>query len=748
MLQRTQCNYWPLATLLAVMLAGCGLSTKSEGDYLKKGRALLAANDGARAILEFKNALKVAPQDAEPYYEIGQAYLRSGDYGSAVASFRRCLELNPRHEAAKLKTAELMASSRQPETLSQAAAQLREVLEASPQNTDAADALAITEWRLGNRDEAIARLQKLLGEFPANLPSSLLLARMKLSQNDLPAAEEALRSAVNSTPQSPEAALALGEMYLATGQSSKAEVELRRAVQLNPKNGQALLALAAIQTSARRWDEAEETYRRLSALGDKQYKPLHALFLFQRGTPERALVELRELARLDPADRSARTRLIAGLLTTGHTAEAETLLADALRRNSKDTDALMQRSALFMRAGKTYDAKRDLQQVLMYQPENADAHQAIARTHKRLGQLQSERRELIDALRLRRELLAARLALARNYINGNEPKAALQILDETPVSQQKLLPVLVERNWALLATNDFATLRTALSAELPAGRYPELVLQQALLQLNNREYAAARGNADEVLKSDPQDVRAARIVVESYVAQNQRARALDELAKLAKAAPGSAPLQHMLGVGLAAGGDLVQARVQFEAALRADRDFTSAAIAVADLDRRQNRLDAARAQLQAVIAREPSNVDAMILLAEIEKSAGNRAAAIAAYRAVLAVESSHLVALNNLSLELALDSPEEALGLAQQALQLAPENAAVQDTLGWIYYRRGNYRTATQYLKGAVAMDPNPRRQFHLALSYIKLGERGLGEDLLRTALRRDPSLKATVQEW
>jgi len=106
------------------------------------------------------------------------------------------------------------------------------------------------------------------------------------------------------------------------------------------------------------------------------------------------------------------------------------------------------------------------------------------------------------------------------------------------------------------------------------------------------------------------------------------------------------------------------------------------------------------------------------------------------------------VALNNLSLQLALDGPEEALGLAQQALQLAPENAAVQDTLGWIYYRRGNYRTATQYLKGAVAVDPNPRRQFHLALSYIKLGERGLGEDLLRTALRQDPSLRAAVQEW
>jgi cytochrome c-type biogenesis protein CcmH/NrfG len=102
--------------------------------------------------------------------------------------------LNPHHAGAQLKIAEIMTSSRQPQTLTKAASQLRELLEVSPQNVEAADALAMTEWRLGNRAEAMDRLQELLAEFPANLSSSVLLARMKLNQNDLKAAEEILQA--------------------------------------------------------------------------------------------------------------------------------------------------------------------------------------------------------------------------------------------------------------------------------------------------------------------------------------------------------------------------------------------------------------------------------------------------------------------------------------------------------------------------------------------------------------------------
>jgi hypothetical protein len=69
--------------------------------------------------------------------------------------------------------------------------------------------------------------------------------------------------------------------------------------------------------------------------------------------------------------------------------------------------------------------------------------------------------------------------------------------------------------------------------------------------------------------------------------------------------------------------------------------------------------------------------------------------------------------------------------LRSGALEIAPQDPAVQDTLGWIYYRRGLYPAAAQYLQAAVAKVPNPARQFHLALSYIKAGA-GAGTDAER----------------
>jgi Tfp pilus assembly protein PilF len=165
------------------------------------------------------------------------------------------------------------------------------------------------------------------------------------------------------------------------------------------------------------------------------------------------------------------------------------------------------------------------------------------------------------------------------------------------------------------------------------------------------------------------------------------------------------------------------------------------------MDRTQNRAVDAVTRLETVIAREPYNVAAKLLLADIEKSSGDHAGAIEHYRAVLAIDPSNLVALNNISTELTPDRPDEALGFAQHAFDLAPDNAAVKDTLGWIYYRKGVYPTAAQYLKEAVAKEPNPRRQFHLGMSYIKAGDLLEGRKLLQAAIRQDPSLSTNLQQ-
>jgi Tfp pilus assembly protein PilF len=153
-------------------------------------------------------------------------------------------------------------------------------------------------------------------------------------------------------------------------------------------------------------------------------------------------------------------------------------------------------------------------------------------------------------------------------------------------------------------------------------------------------------------------------------------------------------------------------------------------------------------RLGEVVTADPKNVGALLLSARAQGAVGAHASEVASYRMVLNVDQSNLIALNNLAYVLAADDPDEALKLAQQAAEMAPDSPNVQDTLGWVYYRKGLYSMAVRYLKTAVDKESTPRRQFHLGMSYLKVGDQLTGQKIVRDALAKDPTLAKTEQGW
>jgi Tfp pilus assembly protein PilF len=735
-------------TALAVSI-GCNTSPQAkEAAALQRGKSLLARKDYARALLQFKTAAQAKPSDAEPYYQMGLVYSGMGDLNSAATSFRQATELNPKHAEAQLKYSELLLTTRKKERIEEAAKRLQQVLTNTPGNAEANNTLAIAEWQLGHPEDAAARLEETLQKFPDNLKAAVSLAQMKLTTRDMSGAEDVLRKAAATAPKSPQAALALGQFYWLTKRLDKAEEEIRRALSLDPKSGPALAGLAAVQIAAHRMDEAEETYKRLSALPDSRYKDVHAVFLFQTGKRDPALAEFQKLAGQNPDDRNARNRLLAAYVAMGKMAEAHQLLENVLKKNPKDTDALFQRAELSLKSGNASAAESDLKRVLQFKADSAQAHFALGEVYRMEGQPRNQRQELNEALRLNPSLLGARLALTRNFFQTNDPKSALEVLDQAPEQQKRMAAVVVERNWGLFAAGNFKEMRAVLDQALKVTRFPELLIQDAVLKMHDGDYMGARVDADEVLSRAPEEVRAARILADSYAAQKQPEKGLQRLAELAAGHPQSAPLHNLLGEFEMANGKRVEARQAFEAAKAANPGFFQADMALANLDYQEKRSQEARGHLANVLQANPRNIPAILMLASIEGDAGNRDAAIARYRAALEIDPTNLFALNNLAWTLAKDKPDEALRYAQQAVEIAPDNATVEDTLGWIYYQKGIYRMAVDYLKNAVARESTPRRQFHLGMCYIKTGDRELGQKTLNAALLKDPNLLKTEQGW
>jgi Tfp pilus assembly protein PilF len=348
---------------------------------------------------------------------------------------------------------------------------------------------------------------------------------------------------------------------------------------------------------------------------------------------------------------------------------------------------------------------------------------------------------------LDRNLLIARVELARLLIGSKGASTAFEVMNETPSAQRKTIPAIIARNWALLALNDNAEARQEINAGLAMAKAPELLLQDAVLKLAEKDLAGARVSIDEALSRQPEYIQAWELLGQTYAGQKQPQKAVERLQQVALQRPQSAPLQLLLGRWMMNVGKPAEARTAFEAAKKIDPKSTAADMALARLDITQGSMDAARQHLAAVMAAQPQNAAPRLLLGEIAERTGDRTGAIAQYRAVVAIDHSSLMALNNLAYMLSKDNPDEALKYAQQAGEIAPDSPAVEDTLGWAYFRKGDYEGAIRYLKTAVEKDGTPRRKYHLGMAYLKAGNQDLGQKLLTSAVAADPTL-ATNQGW
>ena len=106
------------------------------------------------------------------------------------------------------------------------------------------------------------------------------------------------------------------------------------------------------------------------------------------------------------------------------------------------------------------------------------------------------------------------------------------------------------------------------------------------------------------------------------------------------------------------------------------------------------------------------------------------------------------IAANNLarSTPIATKKLDIALQLAQVAKSAMPNDPDVDDTLGWVYYKKNLSGLAIEAFKRSVASDPNNPNQpiylYHLGLAYMQAGNRSLARQTLEKAL----SLKSDFQ--
>ena len=83
---------------------------------------------------------------------------------------------------------------------------------------------------------------------------------------------------------------------------------------------------------------------------------------------------------------------------------------------------------------------------------------------------------------------------------------------------------------------------------------------------------------------------------------------------------------------------------------------------------------------------------------------------------------------------------DEALKLAQRALEKIRDQPAFSDTLGWVYLKKNMHDSALQIFTTLVTKDPgNAGFQYHLGMTYLAKGDKTKARAALTAALSKKP---------
>ena len=91
-------------------------------------------------------------------------------------------------------------------------------------------------------------------------------------------------------------------------------------------------------------------------------------------------------------------------------------------------------------------------------------------------------------------------------------------------------------------------------------------------------------------------------------------------------------------------------------------------------------------------------------------------------------DSDNAMSINNLAYTMINHNrdPERAGRLIREAIYMAPENVAILDSVGWLYYKQGDFQTAIDYIFHAAAADiiVDPELMDHLGDTSYRLGQK------------------------
>ncbi|WP_262691486.1 XrtA/PEP-CTERM system TPR-repeat protein PrsT [Kordiimonas aestuarii] len=419
----------------------------------------------------------------------------------------------------------------------------------------------------------------------------------------------------------------------------------------------------------------------------------------------------------------------------------------AISKNPDYYTATRNKALAEVRLEQYADAEKDLKSLLKAQPTDARAKALLGRVLLRQKKGEEAVSYFEEAIRVipgspdMEADYAEALAIAGQTARAIEQARETAVLvSDRPDLLKRMGLLLLDLNQARLAVRPLSRF----VAFNPDNGEAHMLHGRALLALGlntGAKISFARAEKAEFNKPDQ-----GRIVWYLFAVDAFSGKYGEALAVLSKLDPALKPddiKSSVIGDALVAAGRYDEAIDAYTASIQ--RAPTSdLAIGLASVYERQNRGQKGIEVLEDYVKTYPGDRAARMALGNMLEKAGLPGAATSQYEAVLraGVADAHVVArLARAYLRL---GNKKSVPLAERAYLIMPEDPFILDIYGWVMLQANrDAELAEKAISKASRRAPSVALyRYHLGMTYLAQGRRGLALDTLRQAVRLDPNFE------
>jgi tetratricopeptide (TPR) repeat protein len=724
-----------IAVIVLLWTGACTRDPQAKAQtYVARGDAYMAKHETNRGLIEYKRAVQARPEWAEAHYKLAKAYELSGDAINAYREYARTGDLDLSNTDAHVKAGTLLLAAGEFEAArKRAELALTNSPGSAPANILLGNALA----GLNETEQAMKQIEQAISLDPSYAPAWSALGAVQFRAGTRVEAGEAFRKAVEIAPRSIDARLALANYQWASGDTAGAERTLTTALAIDSQNSFIHRALALLYLSTRRIGEAEPHFKALAAEPGGQLAL--ADYYTGAGNRDQALAILRGVeGGSDRTDARAATLRIAAIeYSVGHKPDAYKIVDRAIQENPKFADARVARSRMLLMDNKPVEAAKEAQEAVKLAAGSVAAQYTLGLTAVARNDPNAAEAAFENVLKLNPRAAAARLQLARLQLARGEAAEALESAEEVSRERPDDIDAAVLMSRSLRAQGNLPRAERELTLRI--SRNPKaapLHVEHGWLALQQNQMPVARKSFEDAARLAPDAYDPLVGLVTVDIAQRNVAAAQARVAARLKHSPGDRRLKILSARIALAAGQNTEAEQTLRQVVTADPSQLDAYDLLGRIAMANGQIDRALSEYEALAARSPAPAGALTVVAMIHEARGDRDRAKQQYQRVVDLDPNAGVAANNLAWIYAEEGRlEEALKLATVArAQLKRPEA--EDTLGWVYYRKGLLQHAIGAFERAAKKSPNnPVYQYHLGLAQLKQGNEAEGRAALKRAL-------------